>query len=408
MASESPDSETPRRRPAAADQEDVQFPLTGDTHAPPERSRLERLRGIARPDLLRLALEQLLRGWEPVELSREDAADFNRMYGVGEQEARMLRAGLFEDVLQAFLADGALSPAERSYLEDLQRALDLEHGDVQGAYERLAAPHFRAALTAAIADGVVTAEERAALARLASDLHIPGDAAAQAVERTARTLLDRVWQAATASGRLPEHLAPRVREAAAALGITLAPEQERLVTTMEAQVAERRAHEERTRMERERDRAEREREREEQDRRVAADRERMDEMLRQLRAALGRSELPVVDAKIRLSPGERCHCAQPAEWHEPRPDPIDRFAEPRLACLDRGVVYVTDRRIVFEGQRMMSVIRFSDISSIAHQPDGLQVGRRADPDVCLVMRPSERVAAVASVLAHVLEASGRG
>lgn len=385
----------------------MQFPLAGDTRVPPERSRLERLRGIARPDLLRLALEQLLRGWHPSEVSSEEMAAYDRMYGVEARQAREIRTAIFADVLDVFLVDGALSPAEQGYLRDLQEALDLDPVDVQDVHERLGAPHFRAALTAAIADGAVTAEERADLARLASDLKIPGEVADRAVESTARRLLDRVWKAATASGRLPERLAPRVREAAEALGIPLAAEQEQVVRAIEACVAERRAQEERLRVQREQERAERERTAEERRRRAADERARTDRMLRDLQEALSRSELPVLDAPIRMNPGERCHCAQPADWHELQSNPADRFAAPGLALLDRGVIYVTDRRVVFEGKRMLSVIRFGDISSVTRHPDGLKIERRADPAIYLLMWPVARVVAVMGVLSHLSATTDR-
>lgn len=404
------DSSQPGHPARPERQQRVQFPLPGETHVPPERSRLERLRGTARPDLLRLALEQLLRAWEPLEVSHEDVGALERLYGVDAHEASTLRKQLFEDVLQAFLSDGALSSVEQRYLLDLKRALGLTRPDVQDAYHRQGAPQFRAALAAAIADRALTAEERAALAELASNLRLPQDLAAQAVESTARKLLDQVWDAVVRRGTLTPAMALRVREAAAALGIPLTPEQEQAVDQVERRAVEQRARAEAARMrfhqEQERLREQqrvRDRLAREQYERAVAARKRMDQMLLDLRSALSRGEVPGVEVSLRLHTGEVCHCMQPAEWHTFRGDPANRYAERHLVFDDTGVLYITNQRLVFEGDRRLVMIRLQDITSVTPQLiSRLDIGRRDDPPIHLILQPPQRLHAVAFLLERVL------
>ena len=192
---------------------------------------------MARPDLLRASLEQLLAGFDPSEISQDDVRLLAESYGIDDEASYEIAMRLWLDALDVVRSIDAPWSAKHRYLRALQDTLDLDEADVEPARIGAVAPHFRRALADAIADRHLTAEERRRLSELATDLGIPAEMAQDAIDRTARTLLDTAWHTVLAGGRLTPDGAIGIRTTAAALGIDPTPAQETMLRYVEAAVA---------------------------------------------------------------------------------------------------------------------------------------------------------------------------
>jgi hypothetical protein len=364
-------------------------PFPGAGRVPPPRSTFERRHRLARPDLFREAIEQLLAGLLPTEISAEEVRALAASYGVAPEDAYDASLQVWLTALNVFAIDDQRWPVKSEYLRALQEMLGLREEDVELARVQAVAPHFRALLRDVIADRALSEDERTRTMRLADELGIARDVATTAVERTARTLLDQTWHAVTGAGPLNADSVSRMRAAAAALGIEPTVGQEHVLRQAEASLAVAHARAEA-------ERAVREGEAEERRRRAHADRERLSGWLARS------SELPIVHAppSIDLDVGESEVWTERAEWHELLVDQTDPFAGHRLVYQDQGELHITDRRLVFVGQRMLSTIRFSEVTTGVRYPDALRVGRRVDRDVFLLLEGREQVDLLADVLAR--------
>lgn len=366
-------------------------PFEGKGRVPPSRTSFERRHRLARPDLFREALEQLLAGLSPSEISPEDVRVLAEGYGLDPYLAHDLALELWLAALDVFLGDDAGWPTKNAYLRALQAMLDLDDADVVPARVKAVAPRFKRALREVVADLVITGDERARMARLADDLGIPAGTARQAIDRTARTILDQIWVAVTDSGTLTADGVARMRAAAEALGVPPTPRQEAELRQAEATLAAAQARAEAERAYREQEAAERLR-------RLQADRERLAAWLSRPSAP---PPAPGVPTPIELEAGETEVWTEPVEWHELVVDQTDPFAGPRLTFEDRGALHVTDRRLVFVGRRMLRTIRLADIGAGIQYPDALRICRRVDRDVFFLPEHDERVALLVGIVSRV-------
>ncbi|MGI8546889.1 MAG: AAA family ATPase, partial [Gemmatimonadaceae bacterium] len=340
--------------------------------------------GVPRPDLARLAAERLLAARPPDTIPPLELARIEQSYGLSDAAAYTLRVDLWTDAVRTLLTDGVMSHEDRAYLSALQVLLGLDDDDVRRSHFRVAAPQFQAALAEAVAGRELTTVERTELERLAHDLGLPAEVAGEAITHTTQRLFDQVWHSISAAGQITESGAARLRTEASALDVQLTGEQGRLLDAVESDAAARRARDVEQRQHREAV--------------AATEQQRLETLVAQVRAA---PALPVIAPRIGLEPGELCHHVQQTEWCEMRVDPADRFAGPRMSHLDGGTLYVTNRRMLFDGMHMMATIRNVDVTDVVRFSDALQVCRAPDRDVYLAMEPSIAVQLIAQILERI-------
>jgi hypothetical protein len=323
----------------------------GEAREPPPRSVWKRVFRRADSAGARAAISALLNSHGPKQVSTTQLADALLSYGVGGHEARALLRNIWADALSQFLADDVMSDDECSYMEALTRLFDIGYDEVEELFAGIVHPRFGRAVSEAVADGVVTEEERARLTTLASQLRI--------AEVDARRLFGEGAQA-TLQAFLQEILVDH----------RLSPAEEaewlkRLATTGI---------------------------RPEYDDATVAHMKRCTDLWR-----IENGELPEVFASINLQRGEICRLATSAEWHEMRSRTVrvnysgpvaririakglyyrvgsiapQRIQTEELKRISGGNLYVTNKRVILDGDARNMTVRLSSLIAVEVYSDGL-------------------------------------
>lgn len=351
------------------------FKATGPV--PPERSRLEQLRRVARPDLVRAAIEQLLSWLQPTELAPDDFDALDLRYGLTPDAGRTLRLEIWREVLDRFCADRVYTPTENAYLTGLRDAFGLPTSTTEPLRMEAAAAQFRSEVAAVIVDHRITTEEREHLSTVAALLGLPLSEAQAAVENTARRMLANVRTRAVTGPVISRAGIAWIRSAAANLGLTLSEPEERELADAEAHWARIDA--------------------------VTAARvqERATEASR-LRAAIAhikrRRTIPTLGTSAPMFGSVPCHLSEPALLWGWRPHPTNRFESGMPVLDDTGRVLLTANEWCFEGSRVIRRVPLKDLIGAVTHPDGLVLQRARDEDLRLGFDCPERALLTATAL----------
>jgi hypothetical protein len=322
----------------------------------PEPSGLGRLFGRRATENAYRKLHNLVATTPIRDVSPETIEEILREYRIELQEARPRLRELYTMVLAAFARDDVVTDGE---LEDLRRLRDL-FGLGAGDVAMAGVPVYRDALDRAAADQRVTEEERQRLAALVERLRLPD----RIVQETQREVLGAIYERVLAQVGADRRLSPEEEGQLQALASDLG-----LSVTAAGATS------------------------------VLLDRFR-------LLWRIENGELPDVDAPIRLAKGERCHAALPSSHHEFRTvtDAVGytgptarirlakgvywRFGAIKVAPirrdvlkeLDTGTLYVTNRRLLFDGTKRNRAFPYAKIINVKLYQDGLQIERDTGKD----------------------------
>ena len=301
--------------------------------ATPSPSLIQRLFRIPRPDLAREELERVLATKAPHETSPGVISDTLRAYHVKGRDAHDILVQLYKQALERSLVDHALSDKEQSYLSALRKLFDLGEDDIIAVEAELIHPRFQRAVAEVIADEKVTADEREALAKIGAGLRVSSQMQQEIFRESASELLKKVLDRALADHRLAPEEQETLERVAAQLGITL--EQDAVTQQALARFA--------------------------------------------LLWRIENGELPAFPTKLLLQEGEVCHFMTPATLHElakmtgarvargvyyrATSSPAPHVAEADLRQVESGTLYVTDRRILFHGERKDVDIKLANVLS---------------------------------------------
>lgn len=277
----------------------------------------------------------------------EDLAAF----GVRGSKARAVLVEVWREAVTTFLADDEISAAEAQYLSDLRRALGLSDTELREVEEDIVHGRFRSAVADALADDHLSAREREKLDALASAVRLPAQVRDRILREHREQRLTTALQAAIADERLsPQELAD-LYSLARALDMTLsvdAPTQKAL--------------------------------------------DRFSLLWR-----IDNGDLPVLSVPIKLQRGETCHAVAQATWLEMRTRTdrinyggpvasirimkglryrvgsvrVQRITRDELTEIDRGTVYLTNKRVIFDGAKKNTTLRLSALLSFTPFNDGV-------------------------------------
>lgn len=335
---------------------------------------LQRLLRRSQPEHAERAIRLALASRPPDRVTNREISETLLQWHVRGPDAHGLLVRLWAAALKHFLADDALSKEELGYLFALRRAFDLGEDDIMKVEAELVHPRFQRALVEVLSDQRVEPPEREALKQLGTALRMSPALQADAFKRSATELLQRTLTEGLADRRL----SPDEQEALALLAHNLG---------------------------------------------VSVAFDTATEQLMNRFALLWRIEngdLPAVEVPIKLERGESCHFTTPASWHEfrKRTETVGYYSQgvsfriargvyyrvggsrPQrvttegLTEIDSGTLYVTSKRVLFDGLARNATIRLRSVISFQVFSDGLALEKGTGRTPYLLFAGDVELAAV--------------
>ena len=314
------------------------------------RSLIERLLRKATPARARVALQNVLATTPPSRISRTVIDRIRRENCLSESDFGRVCREIFGTAYRACVADSVLSQIEVDYLVALRRLLDIGEDTVVQLERDTVLPRYQAAVNEVLSDSRVTPEERAKLDGLAAALRISPPLARQRFTQAAGAILQSTFDAATSDRRLSPEEFERFSALAKEFGITPNFDSGTLKT--------------------------------------------MDRFSLFWRIEHG--ELPTVTVPIRLQSGESCYFTAAASWLEFRKQSTTvgyynqgvslrvmrgvyyhvgasrprRISSEGLTTLDSGEIYITNKRVIFNGARRNLTLKLDSLLSFQAFSDG--------------------------------------
>ncbi|HET7024378.1 MAG TPA: hypothetical protein VFI39_04165 [Gemmatimonadales bacterium] len=289
----------------------------------------------------------------PAAVTQRDLELILRKRHLDGKAAHQLLVGVYRAVLEAFLSDDVLSDQEVSYLFDLRHAFNLGEDDILALERSVIHPRFNKAIEDVIHDRTVTTGERTLLAQLGSSLRLSPAIQTDLFRKAATELLQETLDASIADHRLSPTEDADLKALAANLGISMQYDQ-----ATKAELA-----------------------------RFA------------LLWRIENGDLPEVSVDLNWQKGETCHFAAPVRWLEFRKttrtvgyagqgvsiriarglyyrvgrSTPQRVTEQGLAEIDKGTLYLTNKRLFFDGQGKNTSIRLQNIIAFEVYSDGIAI-----------------------------------
>ena len=317
----------------------------------PPRSLFERLLRRSTGPRARLALENLLASAAPSQITSAATEQVRRENCLAENEWRSVCHQAFGTAYHACVKDDLLSEAEVKYLADLRRLLDIGEDVVAQLERETILPRYRAALAEVLADNRVTSEERARLDALSAALRLSPAIAREAFATKVGAVLQSTLEAALADRRLTPEEFLHFSELAKEFGIEPSFGDATLKLMHRYSLFWR----------------------------------------------IEQGDIPVANVPINLQKGEVCYFSAPARWLEYRKQVRtvgyysqgvsvrvmrgvyyrvggsrpQRVTTEGLTALDTGVLYITNKRLIFDGTRRNLSLKLNTLLSFEAFSDGL-------------------------------------
>lgn len=271
---------------------------------------------------------------------------------------------IFERAVTWLAADKELSVADRAGLAALQRAFELTDAEAAIAVEAVVGQVFEVAMRRALSDGTFTAEEKAQLEATATALGMSEVQTKRLYGVAATAAVQSAFDAAVNDRRYSTDEEAKVNELAHSLGVTI---------------------------------------------QHGTDTKRIVERFRLL-GRIDEGELPVITPGILLQRGESCHWSGPATHKELRtvtkrinysgPSAsikimkgvrwrvgsvsVQRVSSEVMTEIDRGTLYITSKRLLFDGAKKNTSIAIGKISNFTAFSDGIQIEKGSGRDAYFV------------------------
>jgi hypothetical protein len=329
-------------------------PFVASTQVKP-RSFLARLAGLARPDLATTALETLLASEHPSAISRRQVDDVFETYGLDFDQTRELRLRMWRRALEAFVADDVLAPEEREFLSALRRLLDIGETDVIALDKELVYPRYQRILADVLSDEEISQAERVRLRTVARGLAISPAVEQQLSDDARRKIADRVLRKVIEDKRLNEEEKAHLESVLGNLEVKLDDATERLLARYYLTS----------------------------------------------RVESG-GPLPVYEnPDINLQRGEVVYFVCPAEWKELRKVRAYGGSYDDLTLIDTGILYVTNKRVMFDGQQKNTSLKYSSITKLRAYSDALLLEKATGKSPYLMV-DADLVQLVGNIIARVI------
>lgn len=260
---------------------------------------------------------------------------------------------LYSQAVAAFLVDDELSDAEIEDLHRLRNLLGIRDVDADEIERELTHPRYQAAISSVLRDDHVGESERQQLAALRRALRVEERTAIAMWEKTAEPILTRRWQEAVNDRRLSPDEKRALEAMARNFGITVEID--------------------------------------------SATRAQLDRF--HWYWLMENGTFPDEPVAINLQRNEVCHYSASAAMYEMRTETerinyggptvrikimkgvyyrvgsarVQRVTRDVLRQIDSGTLYVTSKRIIFDGSRKNTTIRLSNVLSIMPYSDGVEI-----------------------------------
>lgn len=349
----------------------VQAPFRKSVVAP--RSWLSRLIGTVQPDRAQAAIANLFVDGDPGEVSASRVSEQLAAFGVLGRQARQILSDVYRDALRHFLADEELSDIELAYLARLRSALGLNDREAQVVLEGAAEEVFGRAVKVALLDGSLSPAERNRLEKLASALNLSEAAVKQVYGGEAGALLNKRLESILTDRRVSPDEMKALQKKADELQIralAFEPKTQRL----------------------------------------------LDRYQRFWQMENG--QMPHVATPINLQRAEVCHFQCAAQWHEMRTQTVrvgyagvsssiriargvsfrmgsyvpNRVTRDYLAHLDTGTVYITNKRLIFDGNKGNKAIRLTAMIGAEMFADAVKIEKATGKSPYLFVDDPEMLA----------------
>ena len=261
--------------------------------------------------------------------------------------------GLYRRYLEHCLKDHHLDDEELRHLKHLKYLLGLSDLEVQQLHRQVSIAHYRDELRSVLKDHKIDAQERKFLQELEEQLHLPEDLRREIYRETATERYRHLLEEVTADKRLSPSDQKKLRQLAADLNVD-----------------------------------------------VTFDKPTQQQLERyRLLWQIEQGELPTIEAPIKLHRNEQAIFHVPCDWYELRTITkgvrysgptmrvkiakglywragqlqTKRIKEDSWQHIDRGDMYLTNKRIIFLGQKANKTLRLNRILDFTAYTDGVEL-----------------------------------
>lgn len=291
------------------------------------------------------------------QISQSEISDIESHYGISlEQEFKLNLEEFYATYLNYCLADKTLSNDELEDLKHLKMILSLDDNTVDNLHGKLGAIIYKKSFEEAVADGRLTKEEEAFLSKLETDLKLPKQLAEKISSETRTTFIQNYVMSVINDQRLSPDEEKEMQAIATSLNVNVQLN------------------------------------------------EQTKQQLQRLKLywALENLELPAIQANIVLQKSEHCYFQiGNVNWYEIRSVRqrvsysgystsfrVARgfylrsgsyrprsYSTDQMTLIDSGTVYLTNKRIIFTGNKKNSNIRLDKILNITPYSDGVEIDK---------------------------------
>jgi hypothetical protein len=316
-------------------------------------------------------------------VSLPQIADILKRYDLGFAESRPQFVAIYRRVLSHVALDREVSPEDSKKLAHLQMILELPDEDATRVREEVLSDLYGKSLAEALADGRISAEERGRLDAISASFAVPNQKAQAIYKDQVTRLITLTFRQMTADRRLTGGEETLLKNMAENLGVAFEHSAETKVLIGRFK----------------------------------------------LLARIEEGDLPSVSPAITLQRGETCHVSFACTHNEIRTRTtsyrysgpaasipivkglrwrigqvaVQRVTRDEMVQLDSGTLYVTNKRLLFDGSKKNTVINLSKILHFTVFSDGLKVEKDSGKDQYFLGEGDLEV--VGAVLERVVAAS---
>lgn len=319
-----------------------------------------------------IELNNLLAAKSIKEISKLEVEAIENRYQVNlKKEFRLNLEEFYAVYLNYCLADKVLNMQELDELNHLKHILDLEDRTIDKLHVQLGESIYKKSFQEAVADGRLTKSEEEFLHQLEKTLKLPKELAEKISSETRKSFIEHYVSQIVADQRL----SPQEEEELAAIANSL---------HVNIQLNE-----------------------------------KTKEQLRKLKLywALENLDLPVVQTSLKLQKSEICHLQIPTvKWYELRKVRQKRgssystsikvskgfylrsgssssssYSVDTMTHIDTGTLYLTNKRIIFDGTKKTSNIQLGKIINLTPHMDGVEIDKETGKSPTLQMKQNADV-----------------
>ncbi len=330
------------------------------TIEPQRPGLLRRLMGGKLPENAFVEIQNLLATHAVKDLSAGQIIAILSDYAIPREKAMLRLAEFYDTALRYYLRDAALSPEEREELKQFRHVLYLDDVTAVEVEATLVRTKFRDELKKMLGDAYLSDDEKQRLDRMAKNFSLSEEVRAEIYKEEVLAVVQEAFNRAIVDQRLTKDEEARLAQMSENLGVKV-------------------AHDEKSQQ--------------------AVERFK-------LLARIDAGELPIIHPSVIFQRGELCHAEFSSRLHEMRTVTkrvnyqgptgririmkglswrygsvsVNRVTSEELRQLDSGVLYITNKRLLFDGGSKTVQTPFKKIIKFTLYKDGIQIEKETGRD----------------------------